>query len=142
MKSKYMSPELQQKLFEQFPWIKPDESDRQSPWTLFGFEIDDGWFSLLQGLFIEIKELYKSRGLPVNLKIGQIKEKFGELMVYFDFETEDLYEEVLALALKYRQLSKSVCYVCGGQASQHKILNWFVTLCDPCYNTYNEQARW
>jgi hypothetical protein len=75
------------------------------PWTLFGFECEDGWYPLLSDMFTEIEEQFHSKGKEVDLRIGQIKEKFGTLRAYLHGGTL-MVQEIID---KYEGLSSGVC---------------------------------
>lgn len=90
-----MSPELDAYLKKKFPKLYTQSDDSQNPFTLFGFECNDGWFRIILWLskylqsYIDQQnkwaEKYPDQYLPVKqIKVVQVKEKFGTLRFYTD----------------------------------------------------------
>ncbi|WP_079912986.1 hypothetical protein [Paenibacillus sp. 32352] len=130
-----MRTELSDRLLQRFPWAKPQNSN--SVYSAYGFQIGDGWFGLLENLFSEIEELYKSRDLAIEIELRQVKEKFGVLTIYLNNALDEVYE----LTDKYAEQSKTVCYSCGRAGSYRRIGGWWITMCDPCTEQRIEDAR-
>lgn len=105
----------------------------------FGCECDDGWYELLREMFQEIVEQYESAGLPVDLEVLQIKEKFAELRVYYSFKEEsnpdnkELRNAVDKIIEMYENRSSKVCENCGAEGEVRKEGYRLKTLCDNCY---------
>lgn len=88
-----MKLELESYLKNKYPKLYTDCGEQQ-PFTLFGFECNDGWFRLLLWLSEYIQnyidqhnnwakkypEQYK---LIDQVKVAQVKEKFGTLRYYY-----------------------------------------------------------
>lgn len=88
-----MKSDLENYLKKKFPKLYT-ECGENEPFTLFGFECDDGWFRLLLWLSEYIQnhidqynkwaekypEQYKS---VTQVKVLQVKEKFGTLRYYY-----------------------------------------------------------
>ena len=90
----------------------------------FGFEVREGWFNLLNELFVRMEKLQFEDD---PFYIVQVKEKFAGLRVYTTHGTDELYN----LLEEYENLSYTICENCGSQGKvtgQH----WLVTLCDKC----------
>lgn len=90
-----MNPELDAYLKKKFPKLYTESGDAQNPFTLFGFECNDGWFRIILWLskylqsYIDQQnkwaEKYPDQYLPVKqIKVVQVKEKFGTLRFYTD----------------------------------------------------------
>lgn len=90
-----------------------------------------------------ISELYNALGPYVeDFEVGQIKEKYGSLTVYWgwkhrdytneeDQDRKDIDDAVKCIIDKYRKISEHTCIKCGGEAtflSSH----WVVPYCDNC----------
>ena len=70
--------------------MKEKTNDKlQTPYELFGVECGDGWKGLLKPIFDYI-EKYNSEHTKNPIVIEQVKEKFGQLRFYVNFETEEL----------------------------------------------------
>lgn len=148
-----MKKELEQKLADEFPFMRRDpKALKQHPirdlYGAFGCDFDDGWYDLLYELCTEITAAYKSRGLPVNIEISQVKEKYGRLCFYFALERgkhrlspgytrHKMYSVVVEIVEKYENLSETICEVCGEPGSLRSDLSWIRTLC----NTHYDEAK-
>lgn len=90
----------------------------------FGFECGDGWFKIINNL---IKKIDK---LDVNneVRIFQIKEKFGGLRVYVE---GGLTDEMYDLIEKAETKSYKTCENCGKPGKPNKF-GWISTLCEDC----------
>ena len=131
-----MSPEKSEQLVAIYPELFSNPSDK-SCINLFGFECCDGWFELLKDLLIKLKELGKKNikgqcGFDDDLeyppRVIQIKEKYGSLRFYLDWETEEISELIREAEGKSRQ----TCERCGEPGSIEKRGGWYSCLCDKC----------
>ena len=86
----------------------------------FGFSIDNGWFKIIDELLEKIQSY--------NIKIIDIKEKFGGLRVY----TTPYDEEAQEIINYYESLSYDTCERCGN-VGESRPTGWIRTLCDRCY---------
>lgn len=101
---------------------------------------DDGWADILDEMCSKIAHLLSSLGLTFDVfKIGQYKEKFGELRVYPELwlseEREDhneIFKNICAIVDEAENKSKSICEVCGATGKMRP-RGWAKTLCDKCY---------
>jgi hypothetical protein len=87
------------------------------------FQVDEGWYPLIQNLIQELVELGWDK------KISQVKEKFGGLRFYTDNTTDEM-KKVIS---KYEILSYETCEICGGKGKLRTDLAWHSTLCDEHY---------
>ena len=89
-----MNKELQSYLKTKFPKIYTECRDN-TPYSLYGIECEDGWFRIILWLsrylqsYIdqqnELAQKYPENYLPVKqIKVVQVKEKFGLLRFYVD----------------------------------------------------------
>ena len=106
--------------------------------------IPDGW---IESFFPQLKdELFNASGAYADeIMFYQIKEKYGQLTVYWNFPDKDYYtdldnkdiEEVIPtienIIKKYTEISKNTCIVCG-KAATHMTTGYFVPLCGNCEN--------
>lgn len=136
-----MSPELENKLYEDFPVLfeNRNKSPQQSC-LAFGIECGDGWYDIIRSVCWEIKQHeenvsrqnkwqlekdpnYESNYIPV--KFDQIKEKFGGLRIYFS-GGDDRVRGIVGLA---EEMSYKLCEVCGNKGRPNEG-GWISTLCD------------
>lgn len=89
-----MRDELQNKLAEEFPFMRRQKSLQEQRsngrihdlYGAFGCSVGDGWYEVLYGLCSDITNAYKNAELPVDIVVDQIKEKFGSLRFYYHIE--------------------------------------------------------
>ena len=127
-----MNTVLQKYLFTKyhifFDYLKEDKSDIMLP-IYFGFECDDGWFTLLDTLMHKIKEYcYYHKKEPIKIK--QIKEKFGTLNFYY--EGGDTF--ISGLVCMTSQMSSKTCEVCGTMDNIGRTNGWVKYICQDCHN--------
>lgn len=150
-----MRPELEKKLFE----ISPDFfSSRDLPETeslmCFGCECGDGWYAILEELARKMAFLNGvAKSYGVRVCADQIKEKFGDLRVYWRLrslepgmedqmvstdedglrELENLVEDAIGTAVAQ---SEHTCEWCGkGKDRMEEIITmsgWIQHLCRDC----------
>jgi len=88
----------------------------------FNFDCGPGWSGIVTGLCENLATL----ALP-ELRVAQIKEKFGRLRFYVDGGNH----EVEALIEQAESASGRTCECCGGVGRQY-IDGWILTLCESC----------
>lgn len=91
-------------LYNRFPWavpVVPDVSEpffaQTTPWNF-----PEPVLELIEQMFIEVEAFFKSRNLPVEVTIFEIKEFFDHL----DISSFTHHHEVSAIFRKYIELSK------------------------------------
>ena len=73
-----------------------------------------------------------------NMKEGstiifvQIKEKFGQLRIYSENVSEDIYDLVDLAVFKAEQCSACICECCGSESKLKNKNGWLSTVCDNC----------
>lgn len=118
-----MKIELQQKLIKEFDFIKKsiDRAKKNSYFIIlisFGFEVGNGWFSLIWKLCEDLRKL------NFNGYIEQVKEKFGGLRFYVSNATDEQYK----IIHKAENKSYKICEKCGKKGKLTKE-GWLITLC-------------
>lgn len=104
-----MRIELDSMLCERYPRIFQDRhGDIQQSCMARGFEIEDGWFDLIDALCGEIQRHVDSTGAP-NVVTTQVKEKCGTLR--FSYDGGDDY--IGGLVHMAEELSSHLCRKCG-----------------------------
>lgn len=88
---------------------------------LISFDCGIGWQILLDELFEYIKDDH-------NVKIAQVKEKFGLLRIYVDGANEKVYKKISEL----EHLSSKICEYCGATEDVTTTGSWRKTLCKNC----------
>ena len=102
-------------------------TDKELGSPVLHFELEDGWFTLLNYLGNFLDDQHEP-----GLHVLQAKEKFGSLTVYTsncsDIVNDELY--------RVRKISETICEYCGLPGSLRQDLVWIKTLCDKCNETY------
>ncbi len=96
-------------------------------------ECPDGWHEIIEGL---TEELYSAslQFKEDGIKVSQIKEKFGGLRYYVDYDLPDeQIVEVEQIIRKWEKFSYKICADCGSEENvvQSKKY-WESTLCTDC----------
>lgn len=113
----------------QYSFLKPREWDTLENNLMF-FWIDcwDWWDVLLNSLFEVIEEhlrLYPE----LNFQFIQIKEKYGSLMLYYDWDDDYINN----LCTNVEMLSQHICETCWDVWEIRHNLPWYKCLCDKHY---------
>lgn len=99
------------------------------PIELFGVECGKGWHKLIEPLISYINEYNKNKSKEEQIQILQIKEKFGQLRFYTNFETEELHKMISDAENK----SYDVCETCGAEKYVGSTTQgWITTICIDC----------
>lgn len=121
-----MKPELDKALCEKFPQIFAGRNGSMTVTAMcWGFEVGDGWYSLIDVLCEELQRETDRQGAP-QVTATQIKEKYGGLRFYVD-AAEDRQMAMIdfAEALSYR-----ICEECGAPGSlDEREGRWMATRC-------------
>ena len=113
----------------------------------FGLEQDreiiycgDGWYNLLYNTLEKINYIRQSV-LDFNLFVTCIKEKFGMLRVYVDYEgrpsfgKEEIWMDIIhSITEDATELSSTICEKCGAETGGMLLtkISGYKTLCDDC----------
>jgi hypothetical protein len=114
--------------------IQPDPTLRNNL-MVFGFEIGEGWMSLVIELLDKIQHLVDNNPEYSGLQVIQVKEKFAQLRVYLNY----YYKEIEDIISEYEEKSCYICEECGEKGEIRNINNWYTALCDKHYAEYKEK---
>jgi hypothetical protein len=128
---KELADQLNDEFKDMFPTPHPKGSP-QVPFTLFSWEIGDGWFELVRDALREIKS--KSGDKPP--KLFQVKEKWGGLRMYMDPYNDDVADVIRLVERK----SGEICEQCGEAGELRTDSGWWMTLCDE-HNEKNKKEK-
>lgn len=105
------------------------EIEAKYPWfTACSFEIPFGWFDLVEECCEELATILKKDGMYDAYMLFQVKEKFGSLRWYANYNDN----EVSNLLSRYEVKSTKVCADCGAPAT-HTTKGYIGHYCDKCY---------
>ena len=120
-----MKSALQEQLMKKYNWLTP--GDDRTAYAMFGFDVNDGWYQLLDDTFFSIDRVFTgSPEVKENFVITQIKEKWGALCIYY-YGGDDEIEGIIRNA---EEKSETVCEVCGKKGELRRDRGWHTTLCD------------
>lgn len=127
---------LRKEILNEYPFIYRPTDKGYDPFSLFGFEIGNGWNNLILDIFDKIKEL----DYPISLHILQIKEKFGELRFYYAVQdsTDKQFEDIQKIINEAEEKSTTTCEICGKEGYIDYDVYWLSCWCDECRK---EQVR-
>lgn len=91
-----------------------------------GIETDDGWYGVIKQMCEKLDAL----GL-IDLQFAQIKEKYGLLRVYLDFEDARA-DDIVNWA---ERASGVTCEACGEPGRLRK-RGWWKTRCNKCEGAF------
>ena len=99
------------------------------PYELFGVECGKGWYKLLDPIFEYIENYNKDKDENEQITIHQIKEKWGLLVVYPNFATDELFK----LIDEAEDKSQYICEFCGSEENVGcRETGWISTMCLDC----------
>jgi hypothetical protein len=122
-----MSPDLDNALCRKYPRIFSLRHQKSTPSLRIqsGFEVGDGWFTLIDGLCHQLQQETDRNGAP-QLEAVQVKEKYAELRFYVVSNPSDRQQAMIQLA---RELSLHTCEVCGAPGQMGKRGSHYSTRC-------------
>lgn len=124
-----MKPELEEKLFNDFPLLFNPKADIRDSLMAFGFECGDGWYQLIRELSEKLYPLIQKYTVSeddFHPTVLQVKEKYGTLRFYLSFGTQEMEE----LIDEYEEKSGNTCEVCGKPGSIDYKVFWLEAKCD------------
>lgn len=132
---------LNKTLCDRYPFLKPDTNTFDYTYTLLE-DMPDGWlksfgFAMCEDIRNELLETGGEEYL-YDYKILQIKEKYGELRWYDNYD--------LKAVSKYEELSRHTCIKCGAPATKIST-GWICPWCDKCASllkntTFRDASDW
>lgn len=167
-----MNEDWGHKLQEEFPFLKQSNiKNKRNMYCQWGFECSAGWYELLRDCCQQITDRYADAGVPIDFVPVQIKEKFGTLRFYYEYENtpcsiaaidflgdgssvrfkpsdknendiiKKLREDISAIIMAAEERSEYTCEECGAEGELREDLGRIRTLCDPCYDTQKSRNR-
>lgn len=140
-----MTLELELQLVNKFPELcKQYGGDMKETCFAFGFECNDGWFNLIEETLSEIDKISKENNIDVS--IAQIKQKFGKLVIYLDFEpssksNKEAVEEIYRIIDSAYSKSQNISEISGLPGEIRNANNWMIALTEEEYEDFKENGR-
>lgn len=96
-----------------------------------GFSCPDGWLSIVERLS---DDLWTNGLIDESNQIAQVKQKFGDLCVYFDGHLSD---EAIEVYREATRKARTICEFCGSEDNVHRTYStpnsgWVVVICQYC----------
>ena len=137
-----MSPEKEQILRNDFPWIFGEDCLRIDGYITCG----DGWYDLLYILCCGLEDELSDIPQPteVSFTASQIKEKFGLLEFYADSnlnefdQYKDISDRMRNLIQHAKKESGTTCMKCGANGRLRREGYWHHVYCDRCEGEYQK----
>lgn len=82
--------------------------------------VGKGWHSLVDEAFDAVE--------AERAQVAQVKEKFGQLRIYLNSESEELYKKIYEI----EERSSTICETCGAPGRIVNRGGWLRTICKPC----------
>jgi hypothetical protein len=165
-----MEEEYELKLQDEFSFMKRDMTIKgistiRNIYQTWGCECSEGWYPLIRELCQAITDGYIQDGVPIDIVVEQIKEKFASLRFYYSFEDtpfalqaidflggsslrfephnknddetkKKLRHDISQIVRSFEKKSETICENCSGEGIIRMDMSWKRTLCDDCYNNY------
>ena len=137
-----MKRELEDKLKADFPALFEDmhNPDLQGYSAMkFGCACEDGWYKIIRWASEQYKAWGEKHGIAI--RFTQIKEKFGQLRMYWGFDMQpesSQWEELVEIDRQVSDKSDRACEFCGAESEQpygrraSEGRYWIRTLCPTC----------
>jgi hypothetical protein len=110
-----MTEEKELQLVDRFPEIMVNFKNHKMPYVL-GVQCENGWFDLIYDCLSKIEFVRASSNCKVELT--QIKQKLGELVIYYDFDGEEKPKEIINdIVSSTNRKSRRICEVSGNQGT-------------------------
>ncbi len=145
--SKSRTPEENKALCEKYPFLKwygdplymgyeeKHELDYHYTWE---DEVPEGWRkTFCPQMWDELKEILAKADYIDKFRFVQIKEKYGQLRLYWQGAPNEIWDEVNDWEEKYLKLSEQVCIGCGKPA-EYMSLCWISPWCEDCAKEIND----
>ena len=126
-----MNNELQQKLYDKYPKIfRQKDLPMTETCMCWGISVGDGWYNIIDVLCARIQshcDWLQKKGDDFQVEAVQVKEKFGELRFYTNYEDE----YISGLISMADGMSARTCEDCG-KPGKMRGGGWIRCLCDEC----------
>ena len=124
------------KILKKYPWLSAIDW-WWNPINTYDFTLLDdmpsGWRRCFGMMMVEdIDKALKGH----DIHIQQVKEKFGQLRIYFSAH-KDIYEDVDRVIEAYSHLSENICLNCG-QVDVGHTSGWISPICKRCWDKHCE----
>lgn len=138
------SRELNALIFKDFStFVQDPRSKETTSFLRYGLQVDAGWFQVVIDLMHELRKIGERH--QVFITFTQVKQKFGELRVYFTYqhkepttvsknrdEPDPIMADILTEIDIATTRARAICELCGARPAQLRQRPLTQTLCDSC----------
>lgn len=104
-------------------------------WPRAGAAVGQGWMKIVEPALRAMKKI------DPNIRIDQIKEKFGGLRIYFAASDPILYDMLELVVNGAESKAWHTCEECGELAERVNDEGWIRTICDSCMEKGKKSLR-
>ena len=143
------TPEENKALCERFPFLswygdpqyigysEAGEPDYEYTWE---DELPVGWRkAMCPQIWEDLKAILEEANYVNQFRFCQIKEKWGELRMYYSGLPNEIADKVYAWEDKYVKLSEEHCIGCGGE-TKYMTLGWITYICEDCAKKRQQES--
>ncbi len=99
-------------------------------------EVPEGWRkAFCPQMWDELKAILEKADYVDKFRFTQIKEKYGQLDIYYGCHPESISDELTEWEIKYLRLSRQFCIHCG-KPTKYMTLGWITFVCEDCAKDY------
>ena len=99
-------------------------------------DVAPGWFPIVDGALRLIKHDIEHNKMP-DVKLNQVKEKFGRLEMYFEGGNDRTWG-IVSMATS---MSTRTCEKCGTNQNIGQTMGWITTLCESCAKELKKEDK-
>lgn len=121
-----MRNDLEEKLCKAYPKLYVDFGKRESA-MFYGISCGDGWYDIINELSNVIEQ---ENNNGKSIKAAQVKQKFGGLRFYVDFDSRDGLDQIYDAINKAEKKSMITCERCGKLGIWRNNGGWITVTCD------------
>ena len=105
-------------------------------------DVPHGWRHVVESLDDEIQNVINQGGIS-NYRVVQLKEKYGTLRLYdeYNYEYEEQRQRLQDLNAIYEGISEHTCAYCGKYPSRVLKYGWILPVCEECYGKHVNQGH-
>lgn len=133
-------------IIDKYPFLAFHNYDGSIDYQVTWYDsIPDGWrIAFGEMMMDDIKSCLEEANYVDKFEIEDIKEKYGELRLYYKDAPSGIYDELNNIIDTYSALSANICIECGLPDVPSYKRGWIMPLCLNCYSKqgkYKELSR-
>ncbi len=102
-------------------------------------ECSKGWYFLLEEINLKIKQIEQEYDIKDKIKASQVKQKFGELRIYYRLKDVDEFQKADEIQIKISKIvheaeiaSRTICENCGSHGEIVNKSSILMARCTSC----------